>query len=511
VIAAAPSCRRLASADRLRAIRVGALAIAAALAAGLLATSLALSGHTASIIGLVAILLPLAAWRTPYLSIAMLVLAATTVEQARYIPLWADIGTDEILYFTSLNDSVGLGGVLISPLELTTAVILLVWLLKATADRSLRLPRSHLAIGLAVFFVIILLAATRGLAAGADLRTVLRELRPWVYLVVIFLLASQLITRRAFLKALLWAFTIGVAFKGLQGTYRYLLVVLAGTVNPRPEFILGHEDAVFFSVYILLTAALWMFGERTRLRRFATALLPAVVLANLANNRRTAWLIVAAGVLALLVIAWIRLPQRRLLIRNLALVLTAGGLLYFPLFWESGALWAEPARAVRSAFAPDERDRLSNLYRNYENANLMSNIRRSTPLGQGFGVPIDYSTFPGHDVADQGDRTLRFTPHDGILYVWMVTGIPGALAFWFVLGAAMIAACRLARSPDRQLALFGTFAVCAVLAYVIEGYYDFGLSWYRVAVLMGCVLGALDAAQHLGQTALAARLAPRAA
>jgi hypothetical protein len=215
--------------------------------------------------------------------------------------------------------------------------------------------------------------------------------------------------------------------------------------------------------------------------------------------------------LALLVVAWIRLPPRRPLIRNLALVLAAGSLLYVPLFWQSSSLLAEPARAIRSAIAPDERDRLSNVYRNYENANLMSDIRRSTPLGQGFGVPIDYSTFPGHDVADQGDKTLRYTPHDGILYVWMVAGIPGALVFWFVLAAALIAGCRLTRSPDRQLALFGTFAVCAVLAYVIEGYYDFGLSWYRVAVLMGCVLGALDAAQYLGETALPARLAPRAA
>ena len=37
---------------------------------------------------------------------------------------------------------------------------------------------------------------------------------------------------------------------------------------------------------------------------------------------------------------------------------------------------------------------------------------------------------------------------------------------------------------------------CALLAYVIEGYYDFGLWWFRVAVLIGCLLGALEAASR---------------
>jgi hypothetical protein len=489
---AALSVRRLGEVDRRRTVGFGALAAAAALAAGLVTARLALSGHSVAIIGLLATLLPLVLWRTPEVGPVMLVLAATMIEQlALPLPQFGGIGTDEVLYFTSLNDGLGISGVLITPLELTMAMILLVLVARGVAQRTLRLPRSHLAIGVAILFAIILFAAARGLEAGADLRTVLRELRPWVYLVAGYLIASQLLTSRRALHTILWAFAVGVGIKGLQGSYRFLLVMNG---NPQPSPILSHEDAVFFSLFFLLTAALWIFDVRGWLRALATALLPAVLIADLANGRRTSWLILMAGLVALLALAWIRLPERRWLVGRVVLVLVAGGLVYFPLFWgQSNALLGEPVRAIRSAVAPGEQDRQSNLYRTYENANLMSDIRQTTPLGQGFGVPIDYSTIPGRDRAD-ANPSLRFTPHDGILYVWMVAGIPGALAFWFVVGAAFVAACRLTRAPDRRITLLATFIVCALIAYLLEGYYDLGLWWFRVAVLIGCLLGALDAA-----------------
>ena len=493
---AALSLERSAAATRLRPITFVTFAGGLAAAAGIVGANLALNGHALVIVGLVLIVVPLVLWRMPQVGIAVLILAAATVEQLS-LPLsqFGGIGTEEIHFFTSLSDTLGMNGVLITPLELTIAVILLVWLTRAVADRRLRFPRSHLAIGLAIFFGLVLLAALRGLAVGADVRTVLRELRPWVYLSVLYLLASQVLARRGVFRLLLWAFVLGTGLKGLQGTYRF---VLTANLNPRPPSILSHEDAVFFSLFVLLTAALWIFGERGRLRWAATALLPTVLLADLANGRRTAWLILLAGMAALLAVGWIRLAERRSLVGRVAVIAIVGGLVYFPLFWQSTSLIGEPARAIRSAVAPGDAERNSNLYRRYENANLMDVIRRTTPFGQGFGVQIDYSAFPGHDSADS-DITERFTPHDGILFVWVVAGIPGALAFWFVIGAAFVSASRLARSPDRQMALFGTFTICALIAYVMEGYFDYGLSWFRVAVLMGCILGATEAARRVTQ------------
>jgi O-antigen ligase len=228
----------------------------------------------------------------------------------------------------------------------------------------------------------------------------------------------------------------------------------------------------------------------------ATLLLPFVVIANLANNRRTSWLILIGGFAVLFVAAWVRLPERRQLLARLAIGMAVTAALYFPLFWNSTSLLAQPARAVRSAVAPYERDLQSNQYRVYEDANLMLDIRRSAPLGLGFGVPIDYSGVPFYDLT-KSNPSLRFEPHNGVLYIWLRLGSLGALVFWFVVGAGIIAACRLARSPDAQLALYGAVTLCTLIAYVVEGNYDLGLSAFRIAVFVGCILGGLEAVRPL--------------
>ncbi|HLB75824.1 MAG TPA: hypothetical protein VJO72_02210, partial [Candidatus Dormibacteraeota bacterium] len=59
----------------------------------------------------------------------------------------------------------------------------------------------------------------------------------------------------------------------------------------------------------------------------------------------------------------------------------------------------------------------------------------------------------------------------------------------------------------------GVFAVCTLIAYLMEGYYDFGLWWFRVAILVGCVLGGLEAATTLAAApaARSVRLRPQQA
>ena len=259
----------------------------ASMAAALAAANLSLSGRTLTVIGLGIILLPLGLRTSPTAAVVILLLAATVIEQINYtFPL--GIGTDEIFYFTSLSDGVGLSGVLITPLELTMAMILLTWAVQAIASHQLEFRRSRLLLVVAVLLGIIVLAGARGLIQGADVRTVLRELRPWVYLGAGYLIASQLPRGKRAVWAVLWAFTLGVGFKGLQGTWKFLTTL---NIDPRPPFIFSHEEAVFLTLFLLLTAGLWIFGERGWLRRVATGLLPAVLIADLANTRRTAWLI----------------------------------------------------------------------------------------------------------------------------------------------------------------------------------------------------------------------------
>jgi hypothetical protein len=169
--------------------------------------------------------------------------------------------------------------------------------------------------------------------------------------------------------------------------------------------------------------------------------------------------------------------------------------IYLPIFWNSTGIIGQPARAVQSAVAPTERDRLSDLYRVDENANLTLAIRGSTPLGVGFGVPINY-LIPIVDLT-RTDPFLKYITHDGILYVWMRMGWIGFIAWWSWIGVVMISAGQLLRAKDLRLACFASFTAACVTGYVIEGYYDLGLFWFRMAFFMGVVIGLMQMAHKL--------------
>jgi hypothetical protein len=162
-----------------------------------------------------------------------------------------------------------------------------------------------------------------------------------------------------------------------------------------------------------------------------------------------------------------------------------------PAYWHNDGVVGQPARAVRSEVAPDARDLQSNQYRNAENFNLLLNIKQSGPLGKGFGLRINYVS-PIVDITNV-DPAISFLPHNGLLYIWMRLGILGELLLWLLVAAAIIRASQLARVADREAALFGAVVVCAVIAYVLQGYNDLGFFWFRIALCLGFLLGATEA------------------
>jgi hypothetical protein len=79
----------------------------------------------------------------------------------------------------------------------------------------------------------------------------------------------------------------------------------------------------------------------------------------------------------------------------------------------------------------------------------------------------------------------------------MKMGVQGFFVFWCMVAVAVLAACRLVRSPDRQAVIVGVLTVTAIAAYLIQGTYDYGLFWFRIAILMGVLFGLV---QNLDQT-----------
>jgi hypothetical protein len=478
---------------------------AAAVGLGLLAGMLAASDTIGALVGLVGLILPVAIWRRPALGVIGLGTAGLVIEQYRIGAPGGDL-TDHIPWFTSLNDGFKLPGVYANPAELGIIAVLLVLVARAAVVRRFAWPSGYVGAGFVAVLLAVAFGALRGAAAGGNFTMILWEIRPFLYVFLLYFLALQLSPAIHTLEAFYWCLVIGTAIKALQGLIALVPILSSG--GPRPEYLLSHDDAFFFGMDFVLVASLWLFGQKGRLRTVATMLLPFVVVVNLANSRRTAWLILGAGILITLVMVVVRLPAKRRLVAKLVVAGVVAFGLYLPLFWNATGILGQPARAVQSAIAPSERDRLSDLYRVNENANLTLAIRGSTPLGAGFGVPINY-VLPIIDLT-RSDPFLKYIAHNGILYVWMRMGWFGFIAWWSLIGFTLLSASQLLRSRDLRLACLGSFAAACVAGYVIEGFYDLGLFWFRMAFFVGLVIGLLQMGRRIDQRAKSERAAPEA-
>jgi O-antigen ligase len=431
---------------------------------------------------------PLLIWKWAEASVLLLLGIAAVVEQFAYtagpVP---GVFTDRIPLFASVTKGMGL-----APVEILLGLVFAVWLMKGALVHRWELPRSPVAKRMVIFLVLVFVGVGVGLSHGGKLQVVMWGIRPWLYLGAAYLLGASLLRTRASLRAVLWVLVLGTGFKGLQGVVEWIQV---RNVHPAPEVILAHEESFFFGMFILICLGLWFFRIPGRLRTVATILLPGVLLANLANGRRTAWAIIGTTLITFFALAYSNMPDRRRALRRGTVVVLAVSAVYFPLFWSKSGTLAEPARALHSQVAPSARDSSSDLYRVQENANLAYNIRQTTSIGKGYGTLITYA-LPIVDISSI-DPFISFIPHNSVLDLWMRLGILGMVVFLSLIAAAIFRACELARTADRELALLGTLTVCAVVAYVVLGYNDMGFFWFRVALCVGILLGAVEGALRI--------------
>ena len=457
------------------------------------------AGMTGALFALAAIALIVVLWKQPALAPIVVMLAALTVEQFPFTsgqpgattfgapPTPSDY-TDRLPFFHGLG-----GGLHVSPADLLLLALLTMWMLKRETAATTSVPRSAMTYAIGAVVVAALVGVAVGQAHGGELRTALTEVRPYMYLGIAYLLATVFTTRLSVIHTAMWALVLGSGFKAAQAANSFMTV---RHQIPRPDFVVGHEEALFFSLFIVLTACLWIFQVPGGLRTTATFLFPLILVADLVNSRRAAWLILGGELIALTIVTIVAVPsRRRFMVKMIALALVVSAV-YFPAYWNHSGALAGPARAVKSAVAPNTRDESSDLYRMQENENLKLNIREGGAIGRGFGVPINYLPGTITDISSI-DPLIRFVPHNGVLYILMRMGLLGGIAFWSLLAAGIITGCRLVRSRNREVAVFGTVLACALVGYALEGYNDQGFFMYRIAFVMGALLGLGEAARRL--------------
>lgn len=460
--------------------------IAGGLLFGALAGYLSTTGSVTRVGALGLVLLPVVLWKRPHFGPAALLGAAILLEQDAppgMIPL-----TSTTPYFT------GLGPGHLQGSDILLLLVAFVYFVKGKEWGARWRPRSHISLAMAFVLAAVALGVTVGHVHHGDLRTSLMEARPYVYLMATFFLTAVMVRDRRAIRAIQWTIVVTVIFKALQGIYVYFK---HRHDYPRPESFIGHEASYFFIVYFVLVLSLWLLHQPGRMRKIATYALPAVFFCDLVNDRRAAWLMLGGAMLAFGVIAYHAAPFRRRLLGRCVVALVLVAAVYFPVFWNGNGSLAQPARAVRSQVHPSARDASSDLYRVQENANLQLNIKQGGLLGKGFGIKIDYA-LPITDISSI-DALIAYIPHNDVLDVLMRMGVLGGVAIWFLLGAGIIAGCRLAKRRDREIAIVGMTLACSLVAYALMGAVDQGFFMFRIAFITGALLGLAEAARRIAR------------
>jgi len=462
--------------------------------------------------------LPVLLWRFPKFG-TYAVIGAVCLFETQPVD-WPDSFTDRVPFFWNLNTilQVSTGehsqGAPLNILEILLLAICGISIFRAVYTKSINVRLGRLFWPIAGYMAFVGYGWVMGVATGGDFKISLQEVRSQFYLLVAYLMAVNLIkdsfretvtVRRNFteVRRILWLTALAIGFKGVLYTIRRLHYITFGGMALPDQGVGSHEEAFFFDCFIIMLTALSVCDVDRVLRRVMWALLPFVVVGDLACNRRAATAAFAVVIPMLLFAAYQAIPNRRRLIVGLGLALIVGMSIYYPIYKDRYGMLAQPARAIKSQFDPDPRDKSSNEYRVAEEADLYATIKSTPVLGYGYGKRMLHAVH----IADISKIYIWWDiiPHNGILWIWMRVGTLGFIAFWLMIAAVIVDAARTLRgdiaesSPSPSLkgrefdaAASKSIALCGMLvisALLVFGLLDLQLSNLRDMLFAGTWAG----------------------
>jgi hypothetical protein len=435
-------------------------------------------------------------WRAPARGVYVLTAGAAMIE---IFPLnFPDSLTDRIPLFQNLNNSAGVTGLGVTPAEILMLTVALVAIARASAERQLHWPGGRLVAAYCLYILVVLGAEVHGLAAGGDFKTSLWEVRPQVYGFILFFMATTLIADRSQLQRLAIVFLLAVSVKALVGDFRYF-VTLQGNVGQSLE-VLAHEDSYFLGMFVIagLAALIWLKNRRVVIPMGAMSVLALV--AMLANSRRAGVFALAAATGVILVLGFRFEPALRKRIAWVFVALLIAGAAFVGYAWDKQyGIQAQLVRPIRSLVDPTARDFGSDIYRTAETANLRFTFRTSPLIGMGFGRPF-YIVYPMANIS-KFDPLWNVISHNSLMWVGMRMGTIGFVAFWGLIGLAVLEGFYvLDRQRDPLVRAIAAFAIAAIVGEIAVGYVDLQLDLYRNLIFLGVVIGVLNRLPQLPET-----------
>jgi hypothetical protein len=465
--------------------------IAAVVIAGSVATAAAVvvgDGNLAvAVAPVLGVLLLGALWlaplRLPLFALTLLVLGTDATSDGPWDSPLAPLGR---LLTHNLNKSVPIEALSIPLMALALVYLLLLHLYREAALS--RIDRSHalglaspLRVGLACSFLTVIVEIAYGSRADGNLQMAKIQVQTFVLL-------------------LLTAYLMGMSLRGVRD-YRILgrLVVAAAcskalmviwvhwglAADKGWEVATTHGDSLLFcSASVLLLARLLEQPTR-RHAGWAVVLLPLFLIAMVGNNRRLAWVEIAAAITLLYVVSR-RSRVKRLLTRAVIYAIPLL-VLYVAVGWNSNSRIFAPVRTYRSV--GDGNVDPSTLFRDLENYNLLQTLRSNPILGTGFGHPFtEYVVLP--DISFY--KEYHYMPHNSVLGLWTYTGWLGFSGLSIALVAGVLCAARsyrVATKPEHRVAALASMAI--VLIYLVQCWGDIGFSEKEGIFLVGSALAVM--------------------
>ncbi len=455
-------------------------------------------GYSAVLAGLLIVVLLGLVVRWPIVGFYIIATCAILIESQ---PLAQPDGTDQLYVFYWPPKFDGLPE---RPIGFFLLLIMLVLICQRVAFRRRALRGGPLLWPFLGFLACVGMGVLHGLASGGQFKVIVLEIRPFVYLFECYLLSYNVITTKQQVRTLFWILIVGSGIKGLQAVY-LVFGPYGGHLSGQNE-IMAHEQSFFWVLVILLIILFALHTKERRQLYVALATLPPSIIGLIANNRRADYgvLVIGLGIAWFLIIMVTRGARGKLIIGLLVCCIVVGG--YVAVFSHVNGAVGEPARGLINAIHPsatDQRDVLSNQYRQIEDADLKYTERQSRVLGYGFGKPF-LQPYALPDISSL-DPVYLFIPHDNVLWIWMRLGPIGYFALWYLFGSIVIRGVHVARDlRDRYLQVVAIFAVTAIVMEVLVAYADYQFYFYRNAMFIGLLIGVLFRLRSLDTPAPAA-------
>lgn len=431
-------------------------------------------------------------WRVP---LRHALLAYVFVDQTAYILSRANRENDIIAWrsplepvfhflWMNLSDTTGIAALRFSGAQFLYLVFLGVIALRALTgarvDAAGRrpaawplLPAVYLALGCIVWLEA--LGIARG---GADVRQSLWQIQTLLGIPLLTTIFVFALRDADDLHPFAIAMTIAASVKAAIGLdYFFMARALGGT----PESITSHPDSVLYVTVLFYWLSRWV--HRRTIGRFVAALGIGgwMMVALAANNRRTAFVALAGGLLALYLM--LEPAVRGRINRKLLWVLP-----FLPIYLYAGrthgGIIFKPAAMVMSVKAQVDASAQS---RDVENFNLTVLIKQHKLTGTGWGHEYP-ELIKAPDISRFFPQYL-FIAHNSILWLLSIGGIVGfvLLTLPLVVGTFLATrSYRFARTPQQRTA--ATWVVAVIIAYLVQAWADMGTQAETISVILSLAL-----------------------